>query len=81
MGTGEWSGDAPLTRSDLEAVLPATCLDALRRGFTAADDGTAARRVIANLPGQGTATALLPGVVAEVPAYTVKVNAKFPGSK
>ncbi|WP_433462453.1 ornithine cyclodeaminase family protein [Spirillospora sp. CA-128828] len=71
-----------LTRSDLAALLdPAACLDALRRGFTAADDGTAARRVIAKLPGQGTATALLPGVVEDVPAYTVKVNAKFPGSR
>ena len=71
-----------LTRSDLETLLdPAACLDALRRGFTAPADGAAARRVVAPLPGQGTATALLPGVVEDVPAYTVKVNAKFPGSR
>ncbi|MWA01887.1 ornithine cyclodeaminase family protein [Actinomadura sp. LD22] len=71
-----------LSRSELESLLvPAECLDALRRGFTAAEDGTVARRVVAKVPGQGTATALLPGVVEDVPAYTVKVNAKFPGSR
>ncbi|MFA1551817.1 ornithine cyclodeaminase family protein [Actinomadura chokoriensis] len=71
-----------LTRSDLESLLdPAECLDALRRGFTSAQDGTAARRVVERLPGQGTATALLPGMVEGIPAYTVKVNAKFPGSR
>ncbi|WP_121437857.1 ornithine cyclodeaminase family protein [Actinomadura pelletieri] len=71
-----------LTRSDLEMLLdPAGCLDALRRGFTSAEDEVAARRVIGRLPGQGTATALLPGLVRGVPAYTVKVNAKFPGSR
>ncbi|MFE9102005.1 ornithine cyclodeaminase family protein [Actinomadura geliboluensis] len=71
-----------LTRSDLEALLdPAACLDALRRGFTAVSDGTPAHRTVAKLPGQGTATALLPGLVQDIPAYTVKVNAKFPGSR
>ncbi|MFA1539045.1 ornithine cyclodeaminase family protein [Actinomadura monticuli] len=71
-----------LNRSDLETLLdPATCLDALRRGFTAVEDGTAARRVVVPLPGQGTATALLPGLVEGIPAYTVKANAKFPGSR
>ncbi|MEO3825219.1 ornithine cyclodeaminase family protein [Actinomadura sp. B10D3] len=71
-----------LTRSDLETLLvPEACLDALRRGFRTADGGPAARRVIAKLPGQGTATALIPGLVEDIPAYTVKVNAKFPGSR
>ncbi|TDC90512.1 ornithine cyclodeaminase family protein [Actinomadura sp. 7K507] len=71
-----------LTRSDLESLLdPVECLDALRRGFTAEQGEVAARRVIGGLPGQGTATALLPGLVGETPAYTVKVNAKFPGSR
>ncbi|HEU5024148.1 MAG TPA: ornithine cyclodeaminase family protein [Spirillospora sp.] len=71
-----------LSRSELESLLvPAECLGALRRGFTAAEDGTVPRRVVAKVPGQGTATALLPGVVEEIPAYTVKVNAKFPGSR
>ncbi|WP_141584279.1 ornithine cyclodeaminase family protein [Actinomadura sp. WMMA1423] len=71
-----------LARSVLESLLdPARCLDALRRGFTAGPGGTAARRVVTKPPGEGTATALLPGVVEGVPAYTVKVNAKFPGSR
>ncbi|MEU9871309.1 ornithine cyclodeaminase family protein [Actinomadura sp. NPDC048021] len=71
-----------LARSILESLLdPAPCLDALRRGFTAGDGGAAARRVIVELPGQGTATALMPGMVEGIPAYTVKANAKFPGSR
>lgn len=71
-----------LSRSDLESLLdPPECIDALRRGFTAEEGEAVARRVIGKLPGQGTATALLPGVVAQTPAYTVKVNAKFPGSR
>ncbi|MEU8123035.1 ornithine cyclodeaminase family protein [Spirillospora sp. NPDC049024] len=71
-----------LSRSDLESLLdPARCLEALRRGFTAGDGGTAARRVVVKPPGEGTATALLPGVVEGIPAYTVKVNAKFPASR
>ncbi|TMR01059.1 ornithine cyclodeaminase family protein [Actinomadura soli] len=71
-----------LTRSDLEALLdPAGCLDALRRGFMAGEGAAVARRVVGRLPGQGTATALLPGLIEEIPAYTVKVNAKFPGSR
>ncbi|QFG20527.1 ornithine cyclodeaminase family protein [Actinomadura sp. WMMB 499] len=71
-----------LNRSDLEGLLePAGCLDALRRGFTAPPAETPARRTVAPLPGPGTATALLPGLVADVPAYTVKVNAKFPANR
>ncbi|UWE10800.1 ornithine cyclodeaminase family protein [Actinacidiphila bryophytorum] len=70
-----------LSRSDLESVLdPGTCLDALRRGFTAATGRSTARRVAVPLPG-GSATALLPGLVAGIPAYTVKVNAKFPDAR
>ncbi|RSN69424.1 MULTISPECIES: ornithine cyclodeaminase family protein [Actinomadura] len=71
-----------LNRSDLEGLLePAGCLDAIRRGFTAPPAETAAHRTVAPLPGPGTATALLPGLVPGVPAYTVKVNAKFPGNR
>ncbi|MFB4296014.1 ornithine cyclodeaminase family protein [Actinomadura sp. NTSP31] len=62
-------------------LVPAECLGALRRGFTAAETEAVPRRVVAKVPGQGTATALLPGVVEDLPAYTVKVNAKFPGSR
>ncbi|MDO0910177.1 ornithine cyclodeaminase family protein [Streptomyces sp. DT2A-34] len=68
-----------LTRSDLEAVLePEPCLAALREGFRDADAAlVAGRRVRADLPFPGTATALLPGVLPGIEAYTVKVNAKF----
>ncbi|MFE9021353.1 hypothetical protein ACFYNL_22720 [Streptomyces sp. NPDC007808] len=34
-----------------------------------------------DLPFPGTATALIPGVLPGVEAYTVKVNAKFPGAR
>ncbi|MFJ5550912.1 ornithine cyclodeaminase family protein [Streptomyces sp. NPDC093225] len=72
-----------LTRSDLLAVLdPAACLEALADGFrtVAAAAGAAGQRVRTDLPFAGTATALLPGLLPGVPAYTVKVNAKFPGA-
>jgi ornithine cyclodeaminase len=71
-----------LNRSELERHLdPAAIIAALRAGFTAEPGETAARRVVSALPGPGTATALIPGLVAGVPAYTVKVNAKFPASR
>lgn len=71
-----------LTRSDLLGVLDAeAALGALEDGFRRDDEtvitGTRART---ELPGPGTATALLPGIVSSIPAYTVKVNAKFPSS-
>lgn len=62
--------------------LPAA-IDALRDGFlTARDDMPEPVRSRTGLPGgAGTATALLPGVVPGIPAYTVKTNAKFPASR
>lgn len=36
-----------------------------------------ARRFFTNLPGPGEAMVLMPGLAREIPAYTVKVNAKF----
>src|SRR5260370_936233 len=54
-------------------------LRTLRSGFLAQARAPArGLRVRADLPGEGTATALLPGLLAGIPAYTVKVNAKFP---
>jgi ornithine cyclodeaminase/alanine dehydrogenase-like protein (mu-crystallin family) len=38
-------------------------------------------RVRTDLPGPGTATCLMPGLLPGVPAYTVKVNAKFPAAR
>ncbi|MFJ4200412.1 ornithine cyclodeaminase family protein [Streptomyces sviceus] len=72
-----------LTRGDLETVLePETCLHALRDGFRTADGvGIAGQRVRTDLPFPGTATALIPGLLPGVPAYTVKVNAKFPAAR
>jgi alanine dehydrogenase len=71
-----------LSRMDLERVLDTgACLEALRRGFLAAPPGIAAQRIRTDLPGPGTATVLLPGLAPGVRAYTVKVNAKFPGSR
>jgi ornithine cyclodeaminase/alanine dehydrogenase-like protein (mu-crystallin family) len=72
-----------LTRSDLEAVLePAACLAALRDGFHTADaTAVPGQRVRTDLPFPGTATALIPGLLPGVEAYTVKVNAKFPGAR
>ncbi|WEO94138.1 ornithine cyclodeaminase family protein [Streptomyces sp. FXJ1.172] len=72
-----------LTRSDLEALLePAACLTALRDGFrTAGTVAVPGRRVRTDLPFPGTATALVPGLLPGIDAYTVKVNAKFPGAR
>ncbi|MFD9886174.1 ornithine cyclodeaminase family protein [Streptomyces alboflavus] len=72
-----------LTHSDLAALLdPAVCLDVLADGFRKADDGSiAGQRVRTELPFPGTATALIPGLLPGVDAYTVKVNAKFPGAR
>jgi ornithine cyclodeaminase len=58
-----------------------SCLDALDRGFRAASTTIRPQRMRTDLPGPGTATALLPGLVDDIPAYTVKVNAKFPGAR
>ncbi|SDL01829.1 ornithine cyclodeaminase [Nonomuraea maritima] len=72
-----------LSRGDLEAVLdPSACLAALREGFLVADSATVSgQRVRTDLPFPGTATALIPGLLPGVEAYTVKVNAKFPHAR
>ncbi|MGW1887858.1 ornithine cyclodeaminase family protein [Streptomyces sp. NPDC001970] len=71
-----------LTRSDLQAVLePVSCIAALRDGFRAALSPIAGQRIRTDLPFPGTATALIPGLLPGIEAYTVKVNAKFPGAR
>ncbi|MER7695469.1 MULTISPECIES: ornithine cyclodeaminase family protein [unclassified Streptomyces] len=68
-----------LTRSRITELLdPDTVMAGLRAGFLAAGPDVRPLRVRTDLPGPGTATALLPGVIDGIPAYTVKVNAKFP---
>jgi ornithine cyclodeaminase len=70
-----------LNRTDLEGLLdPDACLEALRAGFLAPAPAVRPLRVRTDLPGPGTATALIPGLVDGVPAYTVKANAKFPSA-
>jgi alanine dehydrogenase len=70
-----------LTRSDVASLLDIDeMLEALRSGFLAQTDETAGLRVRAELPGAGSATVLLPGLLPGIPAYTVKVNAKFPAA-
>ncbi|WP_431047653.1 ornithine cyclodeaminase family protein [Streptomyces sp. P1-3] len=78
-----------LSRGDLLAVLdPEACVASLREGFRRA--GTVGARggapvdglrIRTDLPFPGTATALIPGVLPGIEAYTVKVNAKFPGAR
>ena len=73
-----------LTRSDLGGLLePSACLAALRDGFLATGAASAipGQRVRTDLPFPGTATALLPGLLPGIEAYTVKANAKFPGAR
>jgi ornithine cyclodeaminase len=71
-----------LSGSDLERSLDTgACTQALREGFLAAPSGITAQRVHTDLPGPGTATVLIPGLVDGIPAYSVKVNAKFPLSR
>src|SRR5262249_51205431 len=62
------------------ALAPSALLPLLRDAFVAYSvaGGVRAQRVRSGLPGPGTATVLFPGVVPGVPAYTVKVHAKFP---
>jgi alanine dehydrogenase len=60
-----------------------TVFESLEAGFKQPLDGRgiAGQRVRTDLPAEGTATALLPGLLPSIPAYTVKVNAKFPEAR
>jgi ornithine cyclodeaminase len=71
-----------LSRSSLECLLKVdTCLRTLHEGFTAGSPAVAPQRIRTDLPRAGTATALIPGLIDGIPAYTVKVNAKFPDAR
>jgi ornithine cyclodeaminase/alanine dehydrogenase-like protein (mu-crystallin family) len=72
-----------LTRSEVAALLePAESLPALRAAFQAYSLNRAipAQRARSPLPGEAPASValLFPGLVPGIPAYTVKVHAKFP---
>jgi ornithine cyclodeaminase len=71
-----------LSRSDLEHLLDVHgCLSALEQGFITGPAVIAPQRIRTDLPGAGTATVLVPGLVSDIPAYSVKVNAKFPAAR
>ncbi|EEP72248.1 ornithine cyclodeaminase/mu-crystallin [Micromonospora sp. ATCC 39149] len=55
-------------------------MEILREGFRAPAAHQPPLRIRTDLPGPGTATCLMPGLLPGVPAYTVKTNAKFPGA-
>ncbi|GAP52539.1 ornithine cyclodeaminase family protein [Streptomyces azureus] len=63
-------------------VAPQAMVRALRQGFVAAlAKQTSPQRVRQSLPtSSGRIAVLLPGLLPGIPAYTVKVNAKFPDS-
>ncbi len=71
-----------LTRSEVAALLePTHLLAAIKQGFISALDASVApQRARSALPQNGTtATVLFPGLLPGIPAYSVKVHAKFPG--
>ncbi|WP_090797293.1 ornithine cyclodeaminase family protein [Asanoa ishikariensis] len=70
-----------LGRSDVAAAVDiGAVLDLLAAGFRTPVAEPAPLRIRTDLPGPGTATCLMPGLLPDVPAYTVKVNAKFPAA-
>ncbi|MEO8897953.1 MAG: hypothetical protein ABI473_04535 [Candidatus Dormibacter sp.] len=72
-----------LTRSDIERVLEVdAALAVLYAGFASDTDAAVpGQRIRTDLPASGTASALLPGLLPGIPAYTVKVNAKFAAAR
>ena len=69
-----------LSRSTVEVLEIDEVVDLLARGFCDTTGQPRPQRIRTDLPGPGTATCLIPGLLPEIPAYTVKVNAKFPAS-
>jgi ornithine cyclodeaminase/alanine dehydrogenase-like protein (mu-crystallin family) len=68
-----------LSRSQVDSLVDVDeAIEILRDGFRCAPEAPAPLRIRTDLPGPGTATCLMPGLLPGLPAYTVKVNAKFP---
>lgn len=70
-----------LSRSEVMQLLnPASALLELPSAFLAYSllRNIPAQRVRSPLPSSGSAMVLVPGLVPGIPAYTVKVHAKFP---
>lgn len=73
-----------LTRPQIaELVDERELLEAIRAGFEGRQAGAAiaGQRLSTSLPGPGTAMVLFPGLCDGIPAYSVKVHAKFPDSR
>ena len=69
-----------LSAGDLrDALTVEDALDALRKGFGSSIP-VAGQRHRTDLPFPGTATALLPGTLDGVPAFSIKANVKFPAA-
>lgn len=71
-----------LTHADVVRLLDALpLLEALREGFAhhSAHSGPDPQRARAALGGQDAALVIFPGTLPDVPAYSVKVHARFPG--
>jgi ornithine cyclodeaminase/alanine dehydrogenase-like protein (mu-crystallin family) len=71
-----------LTRSEIETLLDVPALiPALKEGFKHYTNRTiSAQRGRSELPKAGTsATLIYPGLMPNIPAYSVKIHAKFPG--
>lgn len=76
-----------LTKTEIEAILqPAALLKNLRTAFAAYSGSSASRSVRLPLPlpsppspTGASAMIIAPGWLPDIPAYTVKVHAKFPG--
>jgi ornithine cyclodeaminase len=70
-----------LRRHDIgRAVSPVPVMDMLHGYYRSEHPDVTAVRCRADLPARGTAMVLLPGLLPGIAAYTVKVNAKFPGA-
>ena len=73
-----------LTKADvMKLVDPKKIIPILRNAFKnySQDKSIPAQRVPSKLPAEGAAMVLIPGLDSEIPAYTVKVNAKYPNEK
>jgi ornithine cyclodeaminase len=79
-------GSLLLSRVEVEQLLdPAQVLEGIRKGFVAHSHGRRipAQRVGSSLPNQsqGRAMVVFPGLMTGIPAYSVKVHAKFPSQQ
>ncbi|MEH1129052.1 ornithine cyclodeaminase family protein [Micromonospora sp. CPCC 206061] len=70
-----------LPRSRVDSLIDVgQVLEILREGFRVVAPEEPPLRIRTDLPGPGAATCLMPGLLPGIPAYTVKVNAKFPNA-